>query len=272
MRKAWAILLALLLLVSCAACSCSDESTMPPVTSSSVVVTPEAQIPTNVEPSIRGFITRINYSVESTEILVEYYPDSEPEYNFDKALVKLDSNTAVATDKGDTVHLSALTVGAVVEVWFTEPSAESYPVLAYGQAVRVVTTSNNISGVAALPQLHVTSGSSSIAVVTKAEWRNITHTFAPLRNLLEQTTGAHISVAPGDTITLNFSREPSSVTVAYSTSTLSAGKELPISGDMNKIIIPEDATGEIYVRVNAEWSSGTVQYAFAVVLIEPAQQ
>ena len=118
MKRALGVLLALLLVVSIAACSREEENTLPPVASgSAVVVTPEAQIPTNVEPSIKGYITRINYSVESTEILVEYYydADTEPKYSYDKALVKVDSNTAIATDKGDSVPISSLTVGTVVE-------------------------------------------------------------------------------------------------------------------------------------------------------------
>ncbi|MBE6753467.1 MAG: hypothetical protein E7559_03820 [Ruminococcaceae bacterium] len=274
MKRALGVLLALLLVVSIAACSREEENTLPPVASgSAVVVTPEAQIPTNVDPSIKGYITRINYSVESTEILVEYYydADTEPKYSYDKALVKVDSNTAIATDKGDSVPISSLTVGTVVEAWFTEPSAESYPVLAYGQAIRISTGVSNLSGVLSLPQMYITSGSSAIAVVTKAEWRGSSYTFAPLRTLLDQTTGAHISVSPGDTIALNFSKEPKSVTVTYSNSTLTAGETLAVSEDMKKIIVPEDAKDEIYIRVNAEWNGGSAQYAFSAVIIEAAQ-
>ena len=91
MRKLIFFLLALLFVVSIAACSHEEESTLPPVASGSVVVTPQAPIPTSVEPSIRGFVTRINYSAESTEILVEYYHDEneEPEYQYDKENIYL---------------------------------------------------------------------------------------------------------------------------------------------------------------------------------------
>lgn len=279
MKRATAVLLAVVMLLcvgigSIAACGREDESLLPPVTSGSVIVTPEAQIPTNIDPSIKGYITRINYSVESTEILVEYYAETEnePEYTFDKALVKVDANTAIATDRGKILPISKLTVGSTVEVWFSEPSAESYPVLAYGQAVRVSTGAGNMSGVITLPQMYVTSGSSAIALVTKAEWHGNSYTFAALRAQLERTTGAHISVAPGDTVILNFSQEPKAVSITYSPSTLTAGKKLELSEDMKKFTVPDDAAGEIYIRVNGEWAGGSAQYAFAAVVIESTAQ
>ena len=165
MRKLLLFLLALIFVLSIAACSHEEETSLPPVASGSVVVTPQAPIPTSVEPSIRGVITRINYSAESTEILVEYFKDNDSEekqeYASDKALVKLDANTSIATDRDETLAISSLSIGSTVEVWFSNTPAESYPTLAYGQAVRVITTSDNLSGITSLPQLSVVSCASA---------------------------------------------------------------------------------------------------------------
>ncbi len=272
MRKAIVLLLALVMLVSVAACSQDDETTMPPVASSSVVVTPEAQIPTNVDPSIQGFITRINYSAESTEILVENFEGEQAETHFayDKALVKLDGNTALATDRNEALALSALTVGSTVDVWFSDPTAESYPVLVYGQAVRVITTNKNLAGYPSLPQLSVTAGTSALTVVTSAVWNDRTYSFDPLKQQLDETLGAHISVSPGDPISLSFSRKPKRYTVSASISTLTSGEIL--TPDTNgRILVPDDAEGEMFVRISAEYAAGTVDFAFAMVIIPSAE-
>ena len=256
------------MLVSVAACSQRNESAMPPVASGSVVVTPQAPMPTSVKPSIRGFITRINYSAESTEILVEYFApeDREPEYNYDKALVKLDGNTALATDRDEMLAVSQLSVGSTVEVWFSDTPAESYPALAYGQAVRIITTTSTPCGVNVLPQLSVISGSSAAAVVTDAVWKDQTYEFEPLEKLLDRTYGAHLTVAPGDTVALNFSRTPRNVTAVMSDSP--NGKGVPVELDENlRLVVPEDATGDAYIRVSAEYYIGSVDYGFALALI-----
>ena len=268
MRKLLFFMLALLFVVSIAACSHEEESTLPPVASGSVVVTPQAPIPTSVEPSIRGFVTRINYSAESTEILVEYYHDEneEPQYAWDKALVKIDGNTAIATDRDETLAPSSLTIGSIVEVWLGDTPAESYPVLAYGQAVRVITTSEKLSGVTDLPQLSVVSGASAATVITEAQWRDRTYSFEPFKALLDRTLGAHLTVSPGDTVTLNFSRRPKTVEAVICGSTISDGVPTEVI-DNTRIIVPDDIESDVYIRVRARFYQGEVEYGFSLTPI-----
>ena len=268
MRKLIFFLLALLFVVSIAACSHEEESTLPPVASGSVVVTPQAPIPTGVEPSIRGFVTRINYSAESTEILVEYYHDEneEPAYQYDKALVKIDGNTAIATDRDETLAVSSLTVGSTVEVWFNDTPADSFPMLAYGQAVRVITTSDNLCGVTELPQLSVVSGASAATVITDAQWKDRTYSFDPFKALLDRTLGAHLTVAPGDTVTLNFSRRPKTVEVLLCESTISDGVPVELA-DNSRMTVPENIESDVYIRVKARFYQGEVEYGFSLTPI-----
>ena len=65
------VIIAAISILATTACDREPENTLPPVASGTVVVTPDASIPTNVDPSIRGYITRITNSAEYTEILVE---------------------------------------------------------------------------------------------------------------------------------------------------------------------------------------------------------
>lgn len=269
MRKLIIFLMALFIVLSIAACSHDEESTLPPVASGSVVVTPQAPIPTSVEPSIKGFVTRINYSAESTEILVEYFRDGEPEYPYEKAIVKLDANTSIATDRDETLAISSLTVGSTVEVWFSETPVESLPILAYGQAVRVITTSDNLCGVSELPQLSVISGSSAATVITDARWKDRTYTFEPFKVLLDKTLGAHLTVSPGDIVTLNFGRRPKSVSAVICESTLSDGVPLEIE-DSTRIKVPEDIEGDAYIRIKAVYYQGEVEYGFSLTPIVAA--
>ena len=264
---------ALIAVFASAACSNEPENTLPPVASGTVVVTPDSSIPTNADPSIRGYITRITYAAEYTEILVEYFPEDgvEPEFSYNKVLVKLDDKSAVAFGKNNEPFArTSLTVGSEVEVWFSDPTAESYPVLAYGQAVRVVTASTSMTAIKSLPYLSVTGGSTCVTVVTKAEWYNKTLDYTYLSDALREVNGAHMSAAPGDIITLKFSQTPDKVTASWSAATYSTGRQLEIVD--GKIIVPEDAEGEIFIRIDAEWANGSAQYAFSITVQENKDQ
>lgn len=267
--------LAAFVLVAAAVTACSreggTENTMPPVASGTVVVTPSASVP-NDDPAIRGFITRITNSAESTEILVEYFyeKDQTPEYLYDKALIKLDANTAVDSDNGTIITVSSLTVGSTVEVWFSDPSAESYPVLAYGQAVRLITSGKALDGMTGVPRLTVVGSSKSLAGFVEVNWPMRGHNYSTtLRNVLDRMRGAYVTAAPGSTLTLSFSSKPMDVTAAWAGVKTSYGKQNPLEvGENGDIVIPEDAQGEIFVRVEAEWANGYVMYGFSVSIVE----
>lgn len=277
-RRAALVLLPLLaammlVFVSISACSqgAGEQEPMPPVASETVVVTPSSSVP-NDDPSIRGFITRITNSAESIEVLVEYFCEDEqnPEYLYDKVLIKLDENTAVDSDNGTIITISSLTVGSTVEVWFSEPSAESYPVLAYGQAVRLITSGDAIDGLEGLPTLTVIGSSKSLAGVVKADWplRNYDYE-TTLRKVLDRMRGAYVSAAPGSTLTLSMSSKPQKISAAWSgvKTAYSKQNELAVS-ENNEIVIPEDAQGELFIRVETEWARGTITYGFSVSIVE----
>lgn len=270
-------LLAVLVMVLTCVAACAEDSTvqqpvMPPVASESVVVTPSSPVP-NDDPSIRGFVTRITNSAESTEILVEHFPPEggSPEYLVDKVLVKLDANTALDSDNGTIVNIASVTVGSTVEVWFSEPSEESYPALAYGQAVRLITSGDAMNGMKALPRLSVIGSSRSLAGFIDVEWPSRGYDYSTtLSEMLDTMRGAHVTASPGKALTLSFSSEPKNFSVQYSQSSNFYGirQELEV-GENNEIIIPEDATGELFVYVTASWERGTTTYGFAVSIVEP---
>lgn len=271
LKRLFSAALALLMLAAvCVLPACGDtpENMLPPVASGTVVVTPAASIPTNVEPSIRGYITRITYAAEYTEILVEYFPESEDtaEFSYTKVLVKLDDNSAVAYGRNnDTYTRTLLSVGSQVEAWFSDPTLESYPVLAYGQAVRVVTAPGSMTGMRRLPYLSVASGSTCITVVTEAEWNGQKLEQPSAGELLETVSGAHMSAAPGDIITMKFSSQPRDIAIHWSTVPYSLGRQIPMSDD-GKIVVPEEAEGKIYFKIDAEWGENSAQYAFSVAV------
>ncbi|MBE6758683.1 MAG: hypothetical protein E7554_01145 [Ruminococcaceae bacterium] len=261
-------------LAGIAACSesSSEQTVMPPVASETVVVTPSSPVP-NDDPNIRGFVTRITTSAESTEILVEYFcPEgASPEYPYDKVLVKLDGNTAVDSDNGTIVNIGSLTVGSTVEVWFSEPSAESYPVLAYGQAVRLITSGDPMNGMTGLPRLAVIGSSKSLAGPLDVDWPSRGYDFSrTMSEMLDSTRGAHITAEPGKALTLNFSSNPKAFTAyrAESQNYYSPKYEIEV-GENNEIIVPENASGELFIYVNASWERGTMVYGFAVSIVEP---
>jgi|GEM_PF-1719494 len=260
-------------LVSIAACSDGggEQAVLPPVASESVVVTPSSPVP-NDDPSIRGFITRITTSAESTEVLVEYFPaeGQTPEYVFDKVLVKLDGNTATDSDNGTIVNVSSLAVGSTVEVWFSEPSEESYPVLAYGQAIRLITSGDAMDGMKGIPRLSVNGSSKSLAGVLEAEWPSRGYSYkSTLSDMLGRMRGAHITSSAGKALTLSFSSEPKGVKASWtdSQSFYSVQRELTI-GENNEIIVPEGVSGEVFVYVTASWERGSMTYGFSVSIVE----
>jgi len=261
-------------LAGIAACSegGTEQAVMPPVASETVIVTPSSPVP-NDEPTIRGFVTRITNSAESTEILVEYFfpSDSTPEYFFDKVLVKLDENTAVDSDNGTIVHVGSITVGSTVEVWFSEPSAESYPVLAYGQAIRLITAGDPMNGMTGLPRLSVVGSSRSLAGMLEVDWPSRGYDFeCTLNDMLDSMRGAYITAEPGKALTLNFSTAPKNCKASWAESSnfFSPKHDLEI-GENNEIVIPEDASGELFVYVNASWERGTMVFGFSVSIVEP---
>jgi len=266
-----AVMIIVLVSVGTSGCREPEYQAMPPVASETVVVTPSASVP-NDDPSIRGFITRITNSAESIEVLVEYFRDENqtPEYLYDKALIKLDENTAVDSDNGTIITISSLTVGSTVEVWFSEPSAESYPVLAYGQAVRLITPGDAIDGLKGIPRLTVNGSSKSLAGIVEAEWPILGYDYSTtLRKVLDRSRGAYITAAPGSQLILSFSSQPQFFHAAWSGVKTSYGKQNEmIIGENNEITIPEDAQGELFIRVSAQWAKGTVTYGFSVSIVE----
>ena len=261
-------------LAGIAACSegSTEQTVMPPVASETVVVTPSSPVP-NDDPNIRGFVTRVTNSAESTEILVEYFcPEgATPEYLFDKVLVKLDANTAVDSDNGTIVNVNSITVGSTVEAWFSEPSAESYPVLAYGQALRLITAGDPVNGMVGLPRLSVIGSSKSLAGMLDVEWPSRGYDYhCTLSEVLDTMRGAHITASPGKALTLNFSSSPKSWKASWAESRnyYSPKHELEI-GENNEITIPENASGELFVYVTASWERGTMVFGFSVSIVEP---
>lgn len=269
-------LLAVFVIALAGIAACSETGTeqpvMPPVASETIVVTPSSPVP-NDDPNIRGFVTRITNSAESTEILVEYFcPEgTTPKYLFDKVLVKLDSHTAVDSDNGTIVNVNSLTVGSTVEIWFSEPSEESYPVLAYGQAVRLITAGDAMNGMTGLPRLSVIGSSKSLAGMLDVEWPSRGYDYeCTLNEMLDFMRGAHITASPGKALTLNFSTSPKSCKASWAKSNnyYSPKHDLEI-GENNEIIIPENASGELFVYVTASWERGTMVFGFSVSIVEP---
>lgn len=261
------VIIAAVSMLVTAACDKEPENTLPPVASGTVVITPDSIIPTNVEPNIRGYITRITNSAEYTEILVEYFPKNEeaPEYSYSKVLVKLDDKSAVAYGSNTEIFArTALAVGSVVDVWFSDPTAESYPVLAYGQAVRVVNDPNSMTDIIALPYLTISGSSTCATVVSEAAWNDKTIDNPNVKQLLEKVSGARISASQGDAISLKFSSEPDEASAYWSSSPYVNGHQLELAE--GKITIPETSGDQIYIRINASWGENSVQYVFSVTL------
>ena len=94
--------------------------------------------PTYTEPGIRGLITEINSGNGNVSILVEGNIEEDTQY--DKALARITDDTMIQKDDMSRLfEVTDLKVGDRVEVYFTGPVAESYPVQAVASIVRILT-------------------------------------------------------------------------------------------------------------------------------------
>ncbi|MBM3701123.1 MAG: DUF3221 domain-containing protein [Actinobacteria bacterium] len=94
--------------------------------------------PTYAEPGIRGLITEINSGNGNVSILVE--GNIEEDTRYDKALVKITGDTMIQKDEMSRLfEVKDLKIGGRVEVYFTGPVAESYPVQGLATIVRILT-------------------------------------------------------------------------------------------------------------------------------------
>ena len=85
----------------------------------------------DADPSIRGTITTLSPGAEG-EVTILVEADGVPLFDYDKASVRVTAETTVLTSSDGAPYLAAapedLSVGQEVDVWFTGPVAESYPV------------------------------------------------------------------------------------------------------------------------------------------------
>jgi len=97
------------------------------------------------DPGIIGAITSVEIAEDDSfriaSILVEGTPEDNAGLISDKALVSITKDTVLAngTDKKlfEVQDIDALTVGVDVEVVFTGPVAESYPVQGEAKVIRI---------------------------------------------------------------------------------------------------------------------------------------
>lgn len=89
------------------------------------------------EPSISGYITSAEIRADGASILVEEEPSQESGDN--KAMVTVNEDTKLWLDGDPLVKatVDGLVEGLRVDVWFTGPVAESYPVQATAGTVLV---------------------------------------------------------------------------------------------------------------------------------------
>lgn len=97
--------------------------------------------PGSGDPDIRGLITSISDGSGDVigNIRIEGTIESDTEY--DKAVVRIESDTRILRQVGDATQelaYSDLKVGQTVEAWFTGPVAESYPVQAKASQIVVL--------------------------------------------------------------------------------------------------------------------------------------
>ena len=87
------------------------------------------------EPDIRGSITQINPESDDPNIFGTMLVESQQETNthYDKAAITVTTETRISEQTAQDrqpANFEALQVGQRVEVWFTGPVAESFPVQA----------------------------------------------------------------------------------------------------------------------------------------------
>lgn len=93
--------------------------------------------PPTEDPSIRGVVSTVDLNAGGTgSILVEGALEDDTSY--DRASVGITSSTRVFADDGTRAQAGDIAVGSRVEVWFTGPVAESYPVQATASDVRIL--------------------------------------------------------------------------------------------------------------------------------------
>ena len=99
--------------------------------------------PTPDDPDIRGAITSISDGSGDVIGSVRIEGATGQGTTYDKAVVRVESDTRILRGAGDVVALSEVTfadlqVGQTVEAWFTGPVAESYPVQAKASQIVIL--------------------------------------------------------------------------------------------------------------------------------------
>jgi hypothetical protein len=93
-----------------------------------VVLLNSSEAPPSTTPGITGAITTLQRATDGTISMLVEGGEQPPGAVSDKAMVTVDDKTKVYDQQGDRVEASVLAVGQNVDVWFTGPVAESYPV------------------------------------------------------------------------------------------------------------------------------------------------
>lgn len=99
-----------------------------------------APAPPSESPSIRGEVTSAELDTDAEgdtgTILIE--GEIEDDTVYDKASARITQDTQVFAQDGTLAAAGDIAVGQRVEVWFTGPVAESYPVQATASDVRIL--------------------------------------------------------------------------------------------------------------------------------------
>lgn len=273
MRKYICAIVSLVLIISLTACTGDVGGETVPLAEGAVIVTTDSKLPT-VDPDIYGRVTRVSYSAEGTELLVERQIKDEAETSpYERVIVSIDDNTVLGNDVSVsstlTMTKNSISAGDFVEVWFSsQPTTDGSYYFAFGQAVKVITKDAGINeyGITNLPRLVITGGKSHLAVVTKVFWDGVSQGNSSVTEQLAQNIGASMSASSGDTLSFSFSMPPDSYTVSYGTSTFSVQEQLEVID--GRVVIPRSSNQTIYVFVSALWGSNEVRYAVSVQLID----
>ena len=86
--------------------------------------------------NIRGKVTELSETKDGIVMLVEAQMPQAREY--DIATVRVDENTRVEDTDGKVLSPNDIVLGDAVEVVFSGPVAESYPVQAYAGSIRII--------------------------------------------------------------------------------------------------------------------------------------
>ncbi|MDR1001816.1 MAG: YobA family protein [Oscillospiraceae bacterium] len=250
-------------------CTGGDEP-QPPLTSGEVVVTSGSEIPKGITPDIKGRITSISMLPDGAIALVEGDNKDNPDIKYQKAYVRLDLKTAIGTDTDDKlIDRLKLSAGDRVEVWFSGVVAETFPVQAYAQAVRLITVpEEDIAGIKNLPQMKIYNGGASmLAAVSQVYWHDLDVRIGTAAEVLKDNYGAKFSVRAGESISLSFNMPPDGYTVSYrAENSDSSAINLPTEND--RITIPADLEGNIIFTVNANWEDDSISYVFSVFVFK----